>query len=180
MKVILFDTETTGLSIHSLLPPAMTSRIIEFYGCLIDDEIGPEPIAELDFICDPEMPIEPIITKITGLTNADLKGRPKLKERLPEVQGLFKMAPRIVAHNIQYDYTILEHEVKRLRAEPLVWPLRKTCTVAGTEHLKGHRLKLIDLHRELFGEGFPEAHRAKNDVTALARIWCELIKRQEI
>ena len=50
------------------------------------------------------------------------------------------------------------------------------CTVELTEHKKGYRLKLSDLHEHLFGEDFKEAHDARADADALARCYVALLK----
>jgi len=44
--------------------------------------------------------------------------------------------------------------------------------------LKGYRLKLAQLYEHLFGETFPDAHRARNDVQALRRICVELCRKE--
>jgi len=49
--------------------------------------------------------------------------------------------------------------------------------VEQTQHLKGHRLSLGDLHDLLLGERFSGAHRARADVMALARCVSEMIRR---
>jgi hypothetical protein len=52
--------------------------------------------------------------------------------------------------------------------------------VECTEHFYGYRLSLTNLHKHLFNEGFPEAHRARNDVEALCRCVVKLIEMGEI
>ncbi len=55
--------------------------------------------------------------------------------------------------------------------------VRLICTVESTEHIKGFRLTLTKLHEHLFGEAFPSAHRAENDVRPLTRCFIELYNR---
>ncbi len=47
-------------------------------------------------------------------------------------------------------------------------------------HMKGHRLKMMQLYELLFGEQFADAHRARNDVQALRRLAVELYRREMI
>jgi hypothetical protein len=70
---------------------------------------------------------------------------------------------------------MVDIEAQRLGIE-LRWP-RLVCTVEQTIALKGYRLSLENLHKELFGEPFEGAHRAKADVAALTRCCRELFKR---
>ena len=59
MKVLLFDTETTGLVGNSQLPVEAQPHVIEFYGhvCVF----GPsqwETISELEFLCKPPVSLQ--------------------------------------------------------------------------------------------------------------------------
>ena len=60
------------------------------------------------------------------------------------------------------------------------WPKNHICTVEHSLHIKGYRLKLAQLHQELLGKGFENAHRAKNDVYALVRCFHALVERGDI
>ena len=81
-------------------------------------------------------------------------------------------ADEVVAHNLAFDKAMLDFEFMRLDTE-LKWPAM-ICTVEATRHLKGHRLNLMALYEMLFSERFTEAHRAENDVRALARCFLKL------
>ncbi len=176
MKHLILDTETTALVSNSLLDQKYQPRIIEFYGCLVDDD--GELIRELEFFVDPGMPIPAEVTKITGIKPEDLKGAQPWRAHAPEVKALIEEAHIVVAHNLSYDSFVIGSEMQRLGRE-VSWPFG-VCTVESTEHLKGHRLKLSDLHELLFGEPFTGAHRARVDVAALKRCYFELINRGEI
>jgi len=157
----IFDTETSGLIDNRTLPDAKLPEIIEFYGCLADLSTG-EVLSEVDLLIKPARAISDEITRITGLTNADLVD-----------------APAFIAHNASYDVEMVNIEFDRIRS-PIIWPRKVICTVEATLPLKGHRLSLQALHELLFGEQFPAAHRARNDVKALLRCCVELYKRAEI
>jgi DNA polymerase III epsilon subunit-like protein len=72
----------------------------------------------------------------------------------------------VVAHNLSYDKSMVDCEMKRAGLT-VDWP-ELICTVEATEHIKGHRLNLTSLHELLMGEAFSGAHRAEADVRALA------------
>lgn len=173
----LFDTETTGLPGPHLLPLDKQPHIIEFYSCLVSRETG-EIIDELDQLFSVPVAITPEITRITGITEADLKGQPTIAEFCPKIVDFFGRANRVVAHNLAFDIQMVEIEMQRYGYE-VAWP-EKLCTVEMTEHLDGFRLSLTALHEKLFGEIFKGSHRAREDVNAMKRCYLELIKRGEI
>ena len=174
---LLFDTETTGLIKNGLVPLDRQPQIIEYYGMLVD-EAGVKQ-DEIELLIDNGKPLEPIITKITGLTERDLRGKPRFAEVVQQIETFNCRAATAVAHNLSYDVGVLTFEYKRLDRD-FAFPMSRLCTVEATEHLKGHRLSLSKLHIELFGQDFPSAHRARHDVEALQRCFVELKKRDII
>lgn len=182
MIACVFDTETSGLIPNSLLPLAQQPYITEFYGALVDLQSG-KIIEELEFLCKIPIKLEPIITKITGLTDEMLESEQEYAAYDDEVRRFFGQtdAEAVIAHNISFDIGMVENETRRCGTHrEFRWPKRRICTVEQTEWIKGHRLNLASLHTELFGESFPEAHRAKNDVSALIRCSSELYTRGDL
>lgn len=171
----IFDTETTSLIQNTLIPLARQPHIIEFYGCRINEKS--HIIEEVEFQCKPPEPITEEITKITGLTNEDLLNARPFNAYLGDVKNFFLRADEVVAHNLSFDMLMVNNEFAR-RSELIVWPRLRICTVENTEHLMGKRLTLSALHEYLFGEKFTGAHRARVDVSALARCFMELRKRK--
>lgn len=175
--MIIFDTETTGLITNTLQPLRLQPRIIELFALKLDDTTL-EVVDEFEQLYNPGHGLDPIITKITGLKDADLKDQPTWISQQARVAEFFFGQRRMVAHNLSYDRDVLGFELRRTDSErKFPWPMEHICTVEATEHLKGFRLSLSDLHIHLFGEGFPEAHRARTDVMALARCYRELVAR---
>lgn len=178
--MIVFDTETTGLISNTLLPLRQQPRIIELF-CLKLDDVTMEPVDELELLFNPGAPLEEIITQITGITDAMLKDEPTWAAQQDKIVEFFFAQRRMAAHNLSFDRDLLTFELRRTDSErKFPWPPEHICTVEATEHLHGKRLNLTALHVELFGEGFPEAHRARNDVMALSRCYVELVKREII
>jgi len=176
-RTLIFDTETTSLVSNSLLREDLQPRIIEFYGQIVD-ETGKQ-IEELEFICDPGVPITEEITRITGISAQDVKGKKRFADHADSVIRLLQSADSVVAHNLSYDWFVVNVEMKRLGLKP-EWPLIRICTVEETEWIKGYRLNLGALHEELFGERFSGAHRARTDVEALTRCFIALRERGDI
>ena len=177
-RTLIFDTETTDLIKNSLLPESHQPKVIEFFGLVLDESKW-SILEDLEFFCDPGKPLEAETTKITGIKTEDVAGQPPFKECAEEVKRLIESCSAVVAHNLSYDMAVIDFEMKRAGLE-VEWPIEKICTVESTEHLKGHRLKLSDLHELLFGEGFKGAHRASVDVMALMRCYTELVQTEEL
>lgn len=177
MKTLIFDTETTDLRLPRIANPDKQPWIIEFYGCLIDENTW-QIEQELDLLIDVPVTITSEITKITGITKSDLSGKPRFDAIAYDVKTLIESADRVVAHNCSFDVDMIDGEMVRC-GKTVDWP-KQVCTVEQTEHLKGYRLKLTDLHEYLFDTGFKGAHRAREDVQALVRCYQELRERDEI
>lgn len=171
MRAFVFDTETTGLLQNPLAPIETHSRIIELYGAIVEDDGSIEE--EIEFLCNPGVEIDDKITKITGLTNDDLKDEPPFGMFLDDVDRILRSVDAVVAHNLTFDQRMIEAEFRRFGREA-VWPTLQFCTVEQTEYFAGRRLKLVELHQHLIGEKFKNAHRARNDVEALIRCWVQL------
>lgn len=178
MRAFIFDTETSGLVKNSLVPLASQPRIIELFGHLVEDETG-EVIDEIEFMCHPGIEIEAKITQITGIRNEDLKDKPPFADYAPQLLEMISRSDSVVAHNLSFDMALVEADCLRCSMRP-AWPPRLICLVEQSEWIRGHRLKLGDLHEELFGEPFAGAHRARSDVEALTKCFMELKRRGDL
>jgi DNA polymerase III epsilon subunit-like protein len=175
--LVAFDTETTGLVDTLAVADDRLPEVIEFYGVLVDEDGS--MIREVETLVRPRKKIPAEITRITTITNEDVRDAPAFDLVADEIADLIQSAPMVVAHNIGYDIEVLNLEFKRIGAV-LRWPKIRICTIEQTMHFKGHRLSLSDLHEHLFGEKFAGAHRARADVEATVRCVMELKKRGEL
>lgn len=173
MEMVIFDTETTGLLQPENSDLSMQPKIIEFYGVRLNDDFGIE--AEVNVMIDPGEPLTKEITRITGITDDMVKGKPDFAGVAPEIATIFDGADLSVAHNHPFDSGMLDVEFRRLdKYLPLA--KHKLCTVEATEGMTGHRLSLTRLHWMLLQEQF-KAHRAKDDVFALVRCFHALTEK---
>jgi len=175
MRVLIFDTETTSLLPVSIASDVMQPRLIEFYGCIVND--ADEVEAEYETLVNPGHKLLEETTKITGLTDEDLLGRPSFAGVADDIDRMLLNCDMVVAHNLSYDMGVLDVEFGRLGRRPS-WPALRLCTVEQTVFLKGIRLNLSALHEHLFGNKFEGAHRARVDVQALVRCFCHLRKEE--
>lgn len=176
MKAAVIDVEANGLIANSAITLDKQPPLLEFYGCLVEDD--GTIINNLEFMCNPQMKLLPEVRKITGLNDEVLAEMPTFKEHLEELQDFMFEADAVVGHNLTYDKSIVDFELLKAGVKPsLFWPDILICTVEATEHFKGFRLSLMELHKYLFGSEFIGAHRAKADVTATVNCYIELLKR---
>ena len=178
MKHLIFDTETTGIPSNSIRAADKQPRIIEITMSIWnDDDNG---VLSFDARFDPEIPIPPAVTKVTGITDAMVKGcAPFRGEKADMIRELIEAVDVVVAHNLSFDKLVIDSEFERANERKPKWP-RGVCTVEATEHVNGYRMKLGELHQYLFAKGLEGAHRSKADVEALLRCYQELIRRGEI
>lgn len=176
MIITVFDTETTGLKTSSLIPLEKRSKVIEL--CMLTYDGSIDKLDEsytIEKLFKVPEPLEPIITKITGLKDSDLINENTMEGWIPQIREVIERSDMVVAHNVAYDVAMMNNEFARFGTDPIAWPQKK-CTVEESEHIKGYRLKLSQLHEELFGESFEEAHRARPDVEATARCFFKLME----
>lgn len=181
----VWDTETTGLLIPGA-PLDKQPHIIEFGAIMVaindagemDTTPHPEHPAGQPFIdgqaswlINPGVPLEPIITKITGLTDDDLRGKPSFAEVLPEIVAFFLGVHGMVAHNLPFDKGMLVTELQRLGKEhAFPYPPEQICTVAHFVQTFGRRAKLNEVYKRVLGADMPIAHRALDDANMLTAI----------
>lgn len=175
--MIILDTETTGLVQPDLVPLDQQPYIIEI-GMLKLDPGTLEEVARYSTLIKPPIPLPEIITKITGLTDADLANERPFAEVLPEVEAFMLGTGSMVAHNMPFDKAMLRMDLQRIGRELFFpWPPKQICTVEATMHLKGKRLKLQQLYEFLFGSVPEQSHRGMADVELLATCVRELRTR---
>ena len=168
-KTIIFDTETTGLP----KPMATTDlskqpKIIELGIVVVS---GDEIVSTHNWLLNPGEQISAEITKITGIANDQLVGMPKFSEIISDVVDIFKDADYAVAHNMQFDRSLLTFELRRLKETGLStgfkFPPNCVCSVQEYHHLFGHRPTLKKLYEKATGSPLAQTHRASDDAMAL-------------
>ncbi len=173
MLFSIFDTETTGLPYHKDADLRKQPRIIEFGGIITD---GKEILNTLEFICDPGVHLDQVITDITGLTDAAVKGKPPFKAFIPQLKEYYGSTGARVSHNLSFDRSMLEFDLRRQGEglDAIAWmPAIEICTVEQTFHQYGRRMKLTELYNIYCGP-YVQKHRALDDVILLHEV-CKAI-----
>ena len=173
--MIIFDTETTGLLKPEIANLDAQPHIIEVAMVRLD-EVNYEEVERFETLLDPGVPIdEELHKKITGLTNADLAGKPTFFEVYRQLADFCLGEWSIVAHNYPFDRGMLEVELRRINAVcAFPWPPNGICTVERTMHIKSRRMRLSELYELKLGKPLAQTHRAMGDALALAEVVREM------
>src|SRR5882672_6219666 len=99
---VVVDLETTGGS-------ALYDRVMEVAAIRIENGVVQE---RLERLVEPGVPIPPFVTRITGINQALVRGRPSFDSLLPDLRRLFGGAV-VVAHNASFDCNFLSNSFLR-------------------------------------------------------------------
>lgn len=159
MKVIFFDTETTGLDFRE-------SRIIELAMLIIEDG----KIEEYDEFINVGFDLPSKITEITGITDEMLITEGISEAIVAEdLKSHLTPGTLMIAHNCQFDLTFVYGLLKRHypdEAEDIVSNLNWIDTVTVLKDRKEFPHKLIDAVK-YYGIEEVNFHRAIDDTKAL-------------
>lgn len=174
MITMIFDTETNGLVNNMSVKLEQQPEILSLFYQIVDLDNG-TVLKKETYLFKPSKPIPEEITKINGISDAMVANAPRFKELAALLKVEFEQEEVLIAHNLPFDRDMVTLEMKRCDLD-IKWP-RLLCTVEQTIWLKGYRLSLTNLHKELFGEDFEEKHSAEGDVVALTRCCVEMRQR---
>lgn len=145
-KLAFVDIETTGMSTYA-------DRIIEV-GILVWE--NNKVIKKYSQLIDPEVPVNPYITGITGIKSDDLTGSPTFHQVASEIFDILNDCT-FVAHNVRFDYGFMKAEFERAGYN---FKMPHFCTVRLSralypEHprhgldsiIKNHNIKCKNRHR---------------------------------
>ncbi|ATW57917.1 DNA polymerase III PolC-type [Pseudomonas phage tabernarius] len=168
MMFALFDFETTGLPLHRRASVNKQPKAIEFGGILTD---GVRIIEELNVLINPNMPLESVITRITGITDEMLEGEPTFPAHVESIGDFFGKADAVMSHNLSFDKFIAECEMSRIDEHlgRINWPALEICSVEETRHLYGFNMKLEKLY-EIYVGPLVQTHRASDDCKMLFEV----------
>ncbi len=163
-EFIVFDTETTGSK-----PPY--SRMTEI-GCykIKNGEI----VGEFETLLNPQAPIPPFISALTGISDKMVANAPLFSEIAAELLNFIGDGV-LVAHNAAFDIKFLNSEISRAFKGCKVGNPH-LCTVRMARKLlpdlTNHRLHTIAEH---FSIPIYNRHRAGGDALATAKIFINLL-----
>lgn len=193
-RIVFFDTETTGLPKNYKAPaddlknwPRIIQLAIAVY--LESDAVGIQKVKSKEFLIKPdgwEIPNQKFwIDNGFSTEKSEVEGVP-LIEALNFFKEQIQGADLLVAHNMNFDSNILGAEMIRAGFST-GQKVKKFCTMMATIDYcqlpfpnggTGFKFpSLKELHLNLFGEDFKDAHQASSDAEACAKCYFELLKR---
>ncbi|WP_445747557.1 exonuclease domain-containing protein [Polaribacter sp.] len=160
------DIETTGNGYKG-------QKITEISIFLFD---GKKVVDEFTTLVNPEQNIPPFITNLTGIDNVMVRNAPKFYEIAKKVAE-FTQDTIFVAHNVNFDYNIIQDEFKSLGFD---FKRKKLCTVRLSRKIIPG-LKSYSLGAICSAENIPihGRHRAKGDAEATTELFRRLIERDD-
>lgn len=166
LRWVAVDTETTGRE-------AATDRVVEV-GCVLFE--GGQVVDTRGWLVDPECPIPEEASKVHGIFDADVQGKPKFAEILPELLEFVRDAVPL-AYNAEFDRGFLHAELARVgSAPPEPPPMFQPETrwldplTFAREIQKDERSRALGEVCERLGIPLENAHRATDDATAAGRV----------
>lgn len=184
-RILLIDTETTGMIARSLAPDhSAQPRIVQLAAILMRPDGGEEMC--LNTLIRPDgWTIHPKAHEVhkIGLEECHRIGWP-IRSALSYVMGMARSAARVVAHNADFDVFMLAGEFARI-GHPSPVPKDVYCTMQkATDIVRVPKArgggwkwpKLNETYRHFFGTDFEGAHDALADVRACAKCYFEIVK----
>ncbi len=164
MKLIFFDTETSGLDCRYC-------KIIELAMLIVEDGVI---IEEYDEFINIGERIDSKITTLTGITNDMLidKGIYE-KDVAKDIKDRLSSGTLMIAHNCQFDLTFLYHLLKRhfpYEADDIIKNVNWLDTLTVLRDRKAYPHKFIDAIEYYDIDGV-NSHRAIDDTKALYEVY---------
>ncbi|MDP4600786.1 MAG: exonuclease domain-containing protein [Polaribacter sp.] len=137
---------------------------------------GKHIVDEFTSLVNPEQNIPAFITNLTGIDNAMVRNAPKFYEIAKKIAELTQDTV-FVAHNVNFDYNIIQAEFKSLGFD---FKRKKLCTVRLSRKiipgLNSYSLGAICSSEKIPING---RHRAKGDAEATTELFRRLIERDD-
>lgn len=182
MSNLFIDTETTGKLIRGMpLDEPQQPRIVQLAAILADDRA--EVLAEINLLIYPEdWTIPEDASAIHGITTEQCRRHGlKITLALELLKALTYSASTIVAHNLDFDLSLIQREhILADLGEPFIGKHHYCTMKAATDicNIPGRYgpkwPTLAEAHQKLFNCDFENAHDAMADVRACMRIYFKL------
>ncbi|WP_018658747.1 helicase C-terminal domain-containing protein [Allofustis seminis] len=155
----IVDIEATGSSMNS------NEKIIQFACVLYQNG---KILQEFDTLVQPERSIPPYITRLTGISNQDVKGAPYFEEIAPLIAMILHDTV-FVAHNVGFDFKFLNEQLENYGFPALKNKAIDTVQLAQILWPQSPNYALEDL-AELLEEPFDHAHNALFDARMTVKL----------
>ena len=184
--ILVLDTETTGLIEFNLPSDDPRQPYIVDIAASLFDPTGLE-IERFDAIVKPGVPIPDELARLHGITtDMAMEHGIEIAEAHGRLMALIGNAGLIVGHNVSFDIRLARIQAARATGEKWDNPLPTFCTMRRTTNIVrvlGPRARhpqdwkwpnLTETVRHFFNEDHSNAHRARADCDAAARVYFHL------
>lgn len=163
-KIVVFDTETTGMS-----PPYLVSLAFRCYE-------NSKLIKKDYIIVNPKYPISPGASKVNGFTDEQVMNYPDFKEQWENIKEYFENAI-LIAHNISFDKRVLLTEFARYNIEvPTFWTcdtLENAKMLVPKKQVNNYKLGTLC---DYFGFPIDRWHEADADCYFCLKVFNKLVQ----
>jgi DNA polymerase III subunit epsilon len=162
---VALDLETTGSR-------AGASKITEIGAVRLE---GFREVGRFHTLVNPQRPIPPMITHITGITQEMVADAPRIEQVVPDLLEFLQGAV-IVAHNASFDVGFINYELQRLKGRRLGEGAIDTLPLARllAPGLPNYRLRTV---ADALGAPVTACHRALADAQAAGHVFVTLAGR---
>ncbi|EUJ32961.1 bifunctional ATP-dependent DNA helicase/DNA polymerase III subunit epsilon [Listeria floridensis FSL S10-1187] len=167
-RYLIVDLETTGNQ------AARDDRIIQFAAVLVEDK---QIVQRFSTFINPLKAIPPFIRELTGIEAKDVADAPLFEDVADTIYALLE-GTIFVAHNVQFDWTFLQKEMRRVGLTPPRIPLLDTVELARILYPEVDSYKLQDLGDE-FELQHDNPHQADSDAEVTALLFIQLLEKIE-
>ena len=165
-RSVLFDTETTGLD------PLLGDRVIEIAAIELFNDLPTG--GTFHVLLDPERDIPSDSTRVHGIGNAHVQGKPKFADVVERLLEFLGEAP-LVAHNAPFDFGFLDAELARVKRPALARSRMIDTLVLAKTMFPGMPASLDALCRRFeIDLSARTTHNALLDCKLLAEVYVEL------
>ena len=174
---VVVDLETTGLDPEN-------DRIIEVGAVKYVDG---EEAGQYSSLINPKIEIPDFITRLTGISDNDVKEAPLIEQIIPELEKFLGENP-VVGHQVNFDASFIEYYIRKQHNDFDGWASRidrfkyfgriRVDTLFLSRILLPFMPKLkLSYLSDTFGYTHDNAHRALDDAQATAKLFIDLVDR---
>jgi DNA polymerase III subunit epsilon len=165
MRFIAFDLETTGFL-------AGVDKIVEVGAVrFVDGQVD----GVFSTLVDPLMPIPPGASRVNGITDDMVKGKPKIDELL-EAFADFCADDPMIAHNADFDEKFLTSDIKKFETKAPRGLILDSLPIARKVYpgLANYKLATLVQHLSIPSAGF---HRAEEDASYCGYLLLKMMEK---
>jgi DNA polymerase-3 subunit epsilon len=165
MDFVAFDLETTGF-----LPGV--DKLVEIGAVKFQQG---QPVAVFATLIDPETSIPEGASRVNGITDAMVVGKPKIQTLLDPLAEFCGDLP-MVAHNAPFDFQFLSADIKKFESRAARGPVLDTLALSRKlfPGLPNHKLGTLVEHLKIPATQF---HRAEQDACYCGQLFWTILLR---